>query len=100
MNILKRYLAYRSGRRRRSRDSFIDSLFVLEERAGQMWLTCDGHAVLAFPEDTHSEDMLQAAHNMRTVAKSFDRHVRVDMCDAEDSDNPGPVILNVTDYKR
>lgn len=99
MNILKRYLSYRANRRRRSRDSFIDSLFVLEERAGQMWLTCDGHAVLAFPEDSLSEDMLGAAQNMRIVAKSFDRHVCVNMCDNEDSDNPDPIVLNVTGYK-
>lgn len=104
MDIIKRIISYRSDRRRRSRDSFIDSLFVLEERAGQMWLTCDGHAILAFPADAHSEDMLAAAGHMRLTAKAFDRHIAISDDngdnDNDDADNPDPVILNVTGFNR
>lgn len=93
MKIFERLLRMRRERRQRIRDAYIDSLFTLEERAGQMWLLCDGHAVVGFPPDAPSEEMIDTADVARFTAKAYDRFQNVE--DAGNSEPQPPVILNV-----
>ncbi len=75
MNIFARIRSSREQRKRRMRDQYLDSLITVEERAGQMWLTCDGHAVRSLPPDTSSRDILAAADSARHAARTFDRNL-------------------------
>ena len=90
MNAIKRYLSHRRDLNRQERDHYLRSLIEVKERCGQIWITCDGHAIFSFDGDTKASMISEIAERMREASVSYDKY---EAFYADDSENETPTVI-------